>query len=53
MFSFNLAKKMLDAVKMGPMTPELAGRYLAKPCTCGVFNPARAAALLREYRGKV
>ncbi len=46
MVSHSLAQKMLDWVKEGRRTPEQAATYLTRFCSCGVFNPARAARLL-------
>ena len=43
MVSHALAKKMIDWVKEGRRTPEQAAAYLTRFCSCGVFNPARAA----------
>jgi hypothetical protein len=48
MVSHNLAKKMIDWVKEGRRTPEQAAGYLTRFCSCGVFNPARAARLLEQ-----
>jgi hypothetical protein len=36
-------KLVASKVKARTMTPEEAGRDLARPCTCGIFNPVRAA----------
>jgi hypothetical protein len=47
MVSHSLARKMLDWVKEGRRTPEQAAGYLTRFCSCGVFNPARAARILR------
>jgi hypothetical protein len=47
MVSFGFAKKMMDRVKAGRRTPEDASRYMARFCTCGIFNPTRAARILR------
>lgn len=53
MVSHALAKKMIDWVKEGRRTPEQAAACLTRFCSCGVFNPARAARLLdRAARGK-
>lgn len=59
MVSQSLAKKMIDWVKEGRRTPEQAASYMTRFCSCGVFNPARAARVLRqagqgkrEYAGK-
>jgi hypothetical protein len=46
MVSHALAKKMIDWVKEGRRTPEQAAAYLTRFCSCGVFNPARAARVL-------
>jgi hypothetical protein len=50
MVSPNLAKKMIDWVKEGRRTPEQAATYMQRFCSCGVFNPARAARILDESR---
>jgi hypothetical protein len=47
MISFDFATKMMDWVKAGRRTPEDASRYMARFCTCGVFNTTRAARILR------
>jgi len=46
MVSHSLARKMMDWVREGRRTPERAATYLAKFCTCGVYNTTRAARLL-------
>ena len=48
MVSHSLAKKMIDWVKEGRRTPEEAASYLTRFCSCGVFNPSRAARLLEQ-----
>ena len=50
MISFNFARKMIDWVKAGRRTPEEASRYMARFCTCGVFNASRAARILGACR---
>ena len=50
MVSHSLAKKMIDWVKEGRRTPEEASTYLARFCSCGVFNPARAIRILDAAR---
>lgn len=52
MVSANLARKMIDWVKEGRRTPGQAVTYLARFCSCGVFNPARAKRILEESRSK-
>ena len=48
MVSHSLAKKMIDWVKEGRRTPEQAVSYLARFCSCGVFNPSRAKRVLPD-----
>jgi hypothetical protein len=48
MVSFGLAQKMMDWIKEGRRTPEQAACYMARFCTCGVFNTCRAARILGE-----
>jgi hypothetical protein len=52
MVSANMARKMRDWVREGRRSPEEAARYLAKFCTCGIYNVSRAARLLEEGRGR-
>jgi hypothetical protein len=52
MISSNLAKKMTDWVKEGRRTPEEATSYMARFCSCGVYNPARAKRILEDARNK-
>ncbi|MBI2371350.1 MAG: hypothetical protein HYV08_14165 [Deltaproteobacteria bacterium] len=51
MLSANFVKKMLDWVTEGRRRPEEAVAYMARFCTCGVFNPARAKRLLEASAG--
>lgn len=51
MVSSALVKKMANKVRRGQMSAEEAARELAKPCACGVFNPRRAANLLKAIAG--
>ncbi len=48
MISFHFAKKMIDWVKEGRRTPEEASTYMARFCTCGIFNTTRSCAILNE-----
>jgi hypothetical protein len=48
--SASMAKKMIDWVKEGRRTPEQAVTYLARFCSCGVFNAARAKRILEDAR---
>ncbi|HYP08370.1 MAG TPA: hypothetical protein VER03_19205 [Bryobacteraceae bacterium] len=50
MVASSLAKKMIDWVKEGRRTPEEAASYLTRFCSCGVYNPVRAARVLEEAR---
>jgi hypothetical protein len=52
MVSHSLSKKMIDWVKEGRRTPEQAVSYLARFCSCGVFNPSRAKRILEDARTK-
>jgi|SRR6185295_8692211 hypothetical protein len=53
MISQNLARKMVDWVKEGRRTPAQAVTYLARFCSCGVFNPQRAKRILEDARHKI
>jgi hypothetical protein len=48
MISFNFAKKMIDWVKEGRRSPEQASTYMARFCTCGIFNTTRSCAILKD-----
>lgn len=48
MISFHFAKKMIDWVKQGRRTSEEASRYMARFCTCGIFNTTRSCRILGE-----
>ena len=50
MVSFNFVAKIIDYIRLGILTPEQGAAYLARPCTCGAFNPSRATELLEETR---
>ena len=50
MVSFNLVRKMIYVLSMGQISIDRAAELLAKPCTCGVFNPTRAARILAQIR---
>jgi hypothetical protein len=53
MISASLAKKMIDWVKEGRRTPDEAVSYMARFCSCGVFNPLRAKHILEDARKKM
>ena len=46
--SHNHVRKMIDWTKLGKVTPRQAATYLARPCSCGAFNIARAEELLAK-----
>ena len=48
MVATNLVKSLVDDIKAGNVTVEDAGKELARICECGIFNPSRAAELLRS-----
>jgi len=53
MISASLAKKMIDWVKEGRRSPDQAVTYMARFCSCGVFNPVRAKRILEAARKKM
>ncbi len=48
MVSGRLVEKTTEDVRRGKLEVEQAASELAKPCLCGIFNPVRAARLLRR-----
>jgi hypothetical protein len=50
MVAFGLVQKLVYMVKEGRRTPKEAARCLARFCSCGVFNTARAERLLVAAR---
>jgi len=46
--SGGLVKKIVEDIKKKKIAVEKAAVELAKPCLCGIFNPHRAAILLRK-----
>jgi len=52
MVSAAFARKMIDWVKENRRTPAEAAAYLARFCSCGVFNTCRAEQILDEARGR-
>ncbi len=52
MIATNLVKAMIEEVRLGRKTPKEAARVLTPNCTCGIFNPARAAKLMAEAAGQ-
>ncbi|MEM4713098.1 MAG: hypothetical protein QXQ61_00950 [Candidatus Bathyarchaeia archaeon] len=50
--SRHLVKHLIEKIKRGQTTVEEAAHELAKQCVCGIFNPDRAAKLLRKILNK-
>ena len=50
MVSASFAKKMIDWVKEGRRTPTQAASYMARFCSCGVFNASRAVRVLESAK---
>ncbi|MFQ6076010.1 MAG: hypothetical protein ACE5Z5_07740 [Candidatus Bathyarchaeia archaeon] len=48
MISRHLVEHLINRVKAGKMTPEEAAVEMGKQCTCNIFNPTRAANIIRE-----
>jgi len=52
MVSPRLVESVVADVRAGKVTAQAAGRSLASRCTCGVFNPVRAAELIAAMAAK-
>jgi len=52
LISPSLVKAMVKEIKAGTKTPEEAAKTLTPNCTCGIFNPVRAAELLTAIATK-
>jgi len=52
MISANLVASMAEDIRAGRLDPEDAAEELARQCCCGVFNPVRAAELLRTMSAR-
>ena len=50
MLSFNFVRKLVEWVKQGRRSPDQASATLARFCSCGIFNPARACRLLEDAK---
>jgi len=48
MIPFPLVEAAVEKVKSGKLTPEEAANQLVPTCTCHIFNPQRAAELIRD-----
>lgn len=44
-----LIDSLVARVRQGKLTVEEAAIEMTKPCVCGIFNPTRAALLLRQF----
>jgi hypothetical protein len=51
MVSMRLINAVIEDIKGGGCTVEEGAERLFKPCMCGIFNPHRAAVILRELTG--
>ncbi len=50
MVSSHFARKMMDRVKEGRITPKAAACCMAKFCVCGVFNTSKAMKILNTVK---
>lgn len=41
-------ENVIEELKSGKLSPEEGGKRLASTCTCGIFNPKRAARILQR-----
>ncbi len=51
MIAADFAKKMIEWVKENRRTPDQAAGYMARFCSCGVFNTVRARRILKRAAG--
>jgi hypothetical protein len=47
MVAVKLIEKVVEDIRNKTITPEEGAEHLFKPCMCGIFNPHRAAELLK------
>jgi hypothetical protein len=52
MVTVSLIQEVIEDIKNGNSTPEQGAERLFEPCMCGIFNPHRAAELLRALVAK-
>ncbi len=52
MVSRTLIDHYVEEIKKGKISPEEAGKKIAKPCPCGIFNIARTVEVLRKLAAK-
>ena len=48
MVSQTLIDHYVEEIKKGKISPEEAGKKIAKPCPCGIFNVSRAIEMLKK-----
>jgi len=48
MVSRTLIDHYVEKIRKGEITPEEAGKKIAKPCPCGIFNVSRATEMLKK-----
>ncbi len=52
MISKSLIEHYVEKIKKGEITPEEAGKKIAKPCPCGIFNVPRTVDVLKKLAAK-
>jgi len=52
MISPEMIDHYVEKIKDGSITPEEAGRKLAGPCVCGIFNVPKTVAEIKKMAGK-
>ncbi len=52
MVSRTLIDHYVEEIKKGKISPEEAGKKIAKPCPCGIFNVTRTVEVLRKLAAK-
>jgi hypothetical protein len=52
MVSKSLIDHYVEEIKKGQISPEEAGKKVAKPCPCGIFNVTRTVEVLRKLAAK-
>jgi hypothetical protein len=51
MVASKLVESFVEQIKSGKADSKKASIELTKQCVCGIFNPVRAEALLRQWAG--
>jgi len=52
MISKSLIDHYVEKIRKGEITPEEAGKKIAKPCPCGIFNVPRTVDVLKKLAAK-